>query len=147
MKHMATKIFVCHDTGNTNVLLAVAKYILEQYPDADITFLVIGEAANKIFSKPENEYLAKKVIRLTSWLEEKDFSKLTHRRLSKDEKVIIAAKSQPSTMATQAIMRQLPSYCLDKFKKLSYVATFYANSSGTLFNAEKKSEKLDKEEL
>jgi hypothetical protein len=87
---MATILFTCHDTGNTNVLFATAKHLLAQNPDADIKFLVIGEAANKIFSKPENQHLADKVIQVTSWLEEKDFSKLNFRPLSEDEIKIIA---------------------------------------------------------
>jgi hypothetical protein len=85
---MAPILFICHDTGNTNVMLQTAKHLLELNPDEDIKFLVIGAAADLIFSKPENQFLADKVIRLTSWLEEKDlhdFSKINLRPLSDDE--------------------------------------------------------------
>jgi hypothetical protein len=90
LKLMTTTILTCHDTGNTNVLLATAKHLLTQNHDADIKFLVIGEAANTIFNKPENAYLASRVIRVTSWLEEKDFSMFGKRPLTEAEMKIIA---------------------------------------------------------
>ena len=91
---MAPTIFVCHDTGNTNVLLNTARSMLEKNPDADIKFFVIGEAANKIFSNAANSHFADKVIRLTDYVNEKDFSKINLRPLNEDELASVLSNLQ-----------------------------------------------------
>jgi hypothetical protein len=88
---MTPIVFVCHDTGNTNVLLTAAKSMLQNNADLEIKFLVIGEAANNIFNNKANAHLKEKVIRLTDWIEEKDFSKLNLRPLTTKETEIVAA--------------------------------------------------------
>jgi len=50
-----TILFICHDTGNTKGLLRAADQLLLEDPTLEIKFLIVGEAALKIFSEEKTE--------------------------------------------------------------------------------------------
>jgi hypothetical protein len=82
-------LFVCHDTGNTTVLLDAADSLQAKDPNQKITFLIVGEAAQNIFS---NRLHKPNVILLTDWLPQTTMKELTSRPLTDAEKTMVLAK-------------------------------------------------------
>jgi hypothetical protein len=85
-------LFVCHDTGNTKVLWDTANALLATENPPEIHFLIIGEAAESIFSLAENQTHKDRVIFLNEWLPETSLKSLTDRKLTDDEIEIVKNK-------------------------------------------------------
>jgi hypothetical protein len=83
-----TILFICHDTGNTNVLLRTANIFLAN-SNEPIKFLIVGNAAKKFFDKPENKNHQKNIILLSTWLEKENIDSLDNRALNQNELSII----------------------------------------------------------
>jgi hypothetical protein len=87
-----TILFICHDTGNTNVLLNTADAMLAENPEQKITFLLVGEAAQKIFAEPKNAAHASRIILLSNWLLQPDLKDLNNRSLNTLEALTVYTK-------------------------------------------------------
>src|SRR5579862_744403 len=83
-----TILFICHDTGNTNVLLRTANTFLTN-ANEPIKLLIVGNAAKKILDRPENEHHQKNCILLSSWLGKENLDDLDNRALTQDELSIV----------------------------------------------------------
>jgi hypothetical protein len=86
-----TTLFICHDTGNTNVLLRTANTFLSN-SNEPIKFLIVGNAAKKIFDKAENKHHQKNTILLSTWLEKENLDSLDNRSLTQDELSIVTKR-------------------------------------------------------
>lgn len=86
-----TVLFICHDTGNTNVLLRTANTFLDN-SDEEIKFLIVGSAAKKVFDKHENKKHEKNTILLSTWLEKESLDGLDNRAFTQDELCIVNEK-------------------------------------------------------
>jgi hypothetical protein len=78
-------LFVCHDTGNTEVLLRTADNMLMENPRQEIIFLLVGEASQKIFADPKNATHKDRIILLSDWLQQPDLKGLNNRSLDAQE--------------------------------------------------------------
>jgi hypothetical protein len=78
-------IVISHDTGNTTVILNSINTLLAKDNNQEVIFLIVGEAAQSIFSQPANESHKDRVIYLNDWLTEPLRKRLDDKTLSDDE--------------------------------------------------------------